>query len=199
MARTSAEYVDTVWYRITKGKPQPVAGIWRVSIQSTLDGALQRIADRVAADDGLHPLLINEYSLTLAGGEVAINTLTPTLLLSRKARERWRVTMTDVTYPLKYRPNRVDLDNPPPTQDFYFFTIFNNLLVVRDSAGDIPSETDVQFFGNCVPLIGDVAFDGELFDNLVDIGVAMIMESDSLQEVIRQAEMATALAPTAAA
>lgn len=194
---TSAQYVDSVYYRITKGKPQPQSQLWRVAVQATLNPALQRLADRVAADDKLYTVLVNQYTLTLTGGEASVSTLTPTLLMSRGAREHWRVTMTGVRFPLKYRENRIDLDNPPPTQDYYFYNIFNKMLTVRDSTGAIPAETDVQFYGNYVPLISDTAFSttGELFDNLVDVGAAIIMESASLEEVVRQAETAAATAP----
>ena len=201
MAKVTADYVQAVWYRLSKGKPQPMSGVWRVAIEDTLDAALQRVSDRIAADDGLYPLLVNQYALVLTSGEVAINALVPVLLVSTASRKRWRVTMVadGVRFPLKYLPNRSDLDNPPPTQDYYFYTIFNNLLVVRDSTGAVPGEVNVEFFGSYAALISNPAFDGEVFDNLIDVGVAIIMESESLPEVIRQAEMTTAVAPGPAA
>ncbi len=119
------------------------------------------------------------------------------MLISAAARKRWRVTMSadGVRFPLKYLPNMHDLDNPPPTSDYYFYTIFNNDLVVVDFNGDTPTETNVEFFGNSVPLIGNVAFDGELFDDLIDIGVALVLESQNGAEVVRQAEGMSAAAP----
>jgi len=197
----TAVYSDSVWYRITKGAPQPDSRLWRAAVQSTRDAALQRLADRVAADPALYTLLVHEYDLTLVAGEVGIAALTPVLLVSKASRENWRVTMTGVRFPLKYRENRSDLDNLPPTQDYYFYTIHNSKLIVRMPPSDIPSETAVQFFSNSIPLINDPVLDpatGELYDNLIDIGVALIMESASLSEVIRQAEMATGDAPSAA-
>lgn len=194
---TSAEYVDTVWYRLTKGKPQPLAELWRAAVQSTLGAALQRLGDRVAADEGLYPLLVNEYALTLVTGQVDISGQDPVLLLSEHARAHWRVTMTDIRFPLKYLPNRFDLDNPPPTSDYVFYTVFNKNLVVRDYLGAVPTETAVQLFGNYTPEIDDSSLevDGQLFDNLADIGAALVLESGTLEEVIRQAETAVGTAP----
>ncbi len=177
---TEAAYTDTVWYRISKGAPQAPSGLWRSAAQATLPNALQRLADQVAADPFLFPLLQREYAgLTLIGGEVSItsiNTVGPTLLVSDDARRRWRLTMTNVPFALEYVPNRTDLDNPPPIQDFYYYTVFNDLIVVRDYTGTAPVETDLQIFGNYVPEITNTVFDdGELFDNLIDIGVALTL------------------------
>jgi len=187
---TSAQYVDNVWFRLTKGAPQPAAGIWRVAIQSTLNAALQRLGDRVAADDGIYPTLFHQWSLTLVGGEVDLVSQSPVILLSESARQRWRITMTSVTYSLQFLPNMHDLENPPPTSDFYFYTVFNRKLIVRDSGGAIPSETAVQLYANQSPEITDanLTVAGQLYDNLIDIGVAMMLETSSLAEVIRQAE-----------
>lgn len=196
----TAIYSDSVWYRISKGAPQPEMKLWRAAVQSTRDAALQRLADRVAADPSLYTLLVHEYPLVLVAGEVSIATLTPVLLVSEGSRKNWRVTMTNVRFPLKYRENRSDLDNLPPTQDFYFYTIYNGKLVVRMPPSDIPNETAVLFAGSSIPLINDPTLDpttGELYDNLIDIGVALVMESASLQEVARQAEMASGVAPEA--
>lgn len=198
---SSEQYVATVWHRITKGKPQPQAGLWRSSVQSTLNAALQRLGSRTAYDVGLHSLFTNQWSITLGAagtaGEDPIYNLTPSLLIDERARRWWRLTMTGVRFPLKYRPNPTDLDNPPPIPDpdYMYYTIFNRAVRVRDFQGNIPIQTALQFFGNKVPLISDSAIDAELFDDLVDIGVAVIMESESIQEVIRQAERTSEAPP----
>jgi len=192
---TVQQYVDTVWLRLAKGLPQPQGKLWRVSIQSTIPTALQRLADRVAADDYLFPLLQNEWDLTLNAGQVPVHNLAPTLLLSRKARKHIRITMTGVRFGLKFRPTYHDLMNPPPIpdNDYLYYTFFEQNLFVRDNLGSIPAGTSIQLVGQKVPAdLTDAVFDGELFDNIADIGAAIILESGALNEVIRQAETADA-------
>lgn len=197
---TTDQYVATVWQRISQGKPQPQVGVWRSAIQSTINAAMQRTAGRVAGDVGLHPLLMHEWSITLGAagtaGQDPINNLSPVLLLSEAARRWWRVTMTGIRFPLKYRPNITTIENPPPIPDldYMYYTFFNQNIVVRDFQGNVPTQVDLQLFGNKVPAISDPAFDGELFDDLIDIGVAIILESNDLREVVRQAEQASTTA-----
>lgn len=201
---TDIQYIDTVWLRISKGLPQPETKLWRTAIQSTEAAALQRLADRCASDEYLAPLLQHEWDLTLGSagtaGQVPIHNLSPTLLLSERARKRLRVTMTGLRFALKYRPNMHDLTNPPPIPDFdyAYYTLFQQNIVVRDFQGSVPALTDIQIIGQKVPIdLTDPVFDGELFDNLCDCGAELILESGSLSEVIRQAETPDA-APRAA-
>lgn len=191
---TKPQYVDTVWYRISKGAPQPLVGNWRVSIQSTIPAALQRLADRCASDEYLAPLLQYEWDLTLGSagtaGQVPIHNLSPTLLLSERARKRLRVTMTGLRFALKYRPNLHDLTNPPPIPDpdYAYFCIYQQNLIVRDFQGSVPALTAIQLIGQKVPIdLTDAVFDGELFDDLCDSAVEIILESGSLEAVMRQA------------
>ena len=188
---TVTQFVDSVFYRISKGKPQAESGVWRVSIESTMASALQRLAERVASNHELYPILVNKYELTLLpSGEVSLSGLTPTLLLSKAGRMRWTVTATGVTHPIQMRRNYIDLTNPSPNSDYYFYTVFNKSLMVRTSAGVPPIETSIQLYGNYVPAIDDASLSmgGQLFDDLVDIGEALTLETTSQQEVIRQAE-----------
>lgn len=192
MANT-AQYVDTVFYRMTKGASQPESKLWRAAIQSTLDNALQRLGDIVAADDGLAPLLFNTFNVTLGAGGSAgqdpINTFSPALLLSEAARQRWRVTMTGVRFSLQYRPTFHDLELPSivPDPDLMRYTVFNKCIVVRDFLGAIPAQTALQIYGNTTPLITDTAIDTQLFDNLVDLGIAILVETGQAGEVMRSA------------
>lgn len=190
---TEKDFRDTVWYRISKGKPQPEIGLYRVAVESVLSSALQRLGNRVAADPKLCVTFQSEYPLVLASGEISLIGLSPTLLLSKEARKQWRVTMTDIRFPLQFLPNRRDVDNPPRTDDYYFYTVHLKKLIVRNSIGEIPAETSVQLFGNYVPLINDAALavGGELFDDLCDCGTAIMLETGSLEEVVRQAEHPT--------
>ena len=208
---TVRDYVNVVWNRVTKGKPQMQSEVWRSAVESTLSNALQRLAQRVAGDEALYPLLqeVFDFSLTGFGDQTidVINTVNPghTLLVSHAARRHWRLVSVGggPRFSLKYLPHRRDLDNPPPTPDYHFYTVHDGRIIVRDSDGNIPTDyTEIQLFGNYVPIISDQVFsNGELFDDLVDIGCAIIQESGNLQEVIRQAEVPDAntppIAPTA--
>jgi hypothetical protein len=211
---TEDDYIVQVWERLSKGKPQPVAGLWRVAVQTTLPNALQRLGDRVAADDYLYPLLMNAWDVELGIGGVAGQAiligpdgLDPVILLSEGARKRVRVTMEDpndasIDLDCDYLPNFNDLKNPPPIPDDRkrYYTFWQRSLVIRDRTGQdgVMVQTPVTLYGCKAPEIDDFALDGELFDNLVDIGCAIVMESGSLAEVIRQAEVASSEAPQGA-
>lgn len=180
---TDDQYVDYVWQRMTGGRPQGESGIYRSAIQSTVGAALQRLADMAAADSKLHKIFYRQYDLVLSGGEASVLGLSPVLMQTEAAQRRWRVTMTDVPRSLQYRPNLRDRDCPTPAEGYYYYTIFAGMLVVWNSSGEAPVETDVQFNGNYVPLISDpsLAVGSELFDNLIDIGVYLNHESKVAQ------------------
>lgn len=185
----TAQFIDRVFRRVGRGKPQAEIGIYRNAIQSIMGQALQRMGDRIAKDKYSYTILQREYDLTLTNGVVQINNLTPPLLLSKEARRHWYVTMSGAPASLKPLPSIVDLKNVPITGGT-FYTVFNGQLVVYDAGGPTTG-TDVQLVGNYVPLISDPAFDdstGELGDNLITIGVALILEAGNPAEVIRQAE-----------
>jgi hypothetical protein len=173
------QLVDLIFKRIGRGRPQGDIGIYRSAIQSFVNSCLQRLADRVAANDKLYTILHREYPLTLVSGEIAISNLSPTLLLSKESRKRWIVTMTGVRFPIKPLRSYIDILNPPPTLDYYFYIVHLGKLLVRDSSGAIPTETAVFLDGSYVPLISDAAFGttGELLDDLLDIGVEMTLEA----------------------
>lgn len=174
---TTAEFVAKVFARISHGNPQAKAGVYRPAIQAIEGQSLQRLADKVAADPVAYTILYRQTNLILVAGEVTLLALSPTLLLSEESRKKWRVTMTGVTNPLKYLRNRNDLDNPPPISSYYYYTVFMSKLLVRKSDKTVPTETAVQLFGNIVPLINDdsLSATGELSDDLIDIGIAIMM------------------------
>jgi hypothetical protein len=182
-----AQYVEEVLFRITKGAPQANAGVWRPAIESTLNTALQRLAEQVAADEGRFPLLMYHYSLHLSvQGEISFAEIfaSPTLsnhipLLSEPAQRRWRLQLGASGD----RPNveqlervryRFDLDNPPPCSDFWYYTVgagneIDNGIIVRTSDGEIPDGLIVvDWWANGVPLITDPVFDK--FQSLTDTG-----------------------------
>lgn len=210
---TTREFVDTVWYRLSKGKPQPTTGLWRAAVQSVLSAALQRLADRIAGDDALYPLLMHEWDVTLGIGGVAGQAiligpsgLDPVILLSAGARKRVRVTMDDpgpgpsgVLPPAQYLPNFHDLEIPSPSPDSRLrrYTFWQQSLVIRTGSGNVDDlvQTPVHLFGCKVPAIDDPVFDGELFDDLCDVGAALCMESQSVMETVRQAEEGAAIHP----
>lgn len=164
------------------------------AVFSILGDTLQKLADQVAADPSRYAILYRAYSITLGAGGTAgqdpVTTLSPTLLLSEEARKWWRVTMTGVRFPLSYRPNRTDLDNPPPISDpdYYYYAIFAGNVVVRDSQGEVPTVTALQFNGNYVPLISDPMLDKELKDDLFDVGTALLLGVGSTPSVAATSE-----------
>lgn len=160
------------------------------SVFSIRDASLQRLSDHVAADPVSYDILYRPYPFVLSSGEISIAGQTPTLLLSKDARKHWLITMTSVRFPIKPLPSYTDLLNPPPTPDYYFYATRASVLMIRDSNGDIPAETAVQFYANYTPLITDPVFssNGELSDDLIDIAVAICLESSVEPEVVRHAE-----------
>ena len=218
---TETQYTNTVWYRLSKGKPQPAAEVWRSGVQATLKTALQRLAEKVAGDEKLWPLLTTHYLLhlsNLAELDLATITIIPgerTLLLNEVAQTRWRLTVAVAVSPpavlqLERVTYRYDLDNPPPIPDFWYYIVgpgdeIASGIVVRDYTGSIPEAGIVlHLWANGIAAIDDPVFDaygvpgvgqGELFDDLCDIGAAIVMESSSLAEVVRQAEEPTATHP----
>jgi len=179
-------YVASVWYRLTKGKPQPESELWRSAVDSTLSTALSRLGDRVAKEPRLYALLQNSsFNVTLGtsgtAGQERIDGLTPTLLLSKEATDHWRVTLTIDGVPqrfaLKKQKTRHDLNNPPITSDFINYAIADQSIIVRDATGSIPAGAVlvVTVSGNFTPPIGSQVSE-EIFDNLVDIGVEILLE-----------------------
>lgn len=185
---TKREFANTVWLRLTKGRSQKATGVFRSSLESIIPAALQRLADRVSADDALYTLLYRTYTgLTLDGtGAVTITGQSPTPLLSIAARKHWRVTMTGVRFSLQFLPDLHHLSNPPQLLDRYFYTIFAGQITVRDGSGNIVPETDLQWATSFVPaLITDV--NDQLTDNLVDIGEALALAGAVPNEILRAA------------
>lgn len=159
------------------------------TVFSIRDTALQRLADKVAASDSWD-MLYRAYPLVLSSGEITLQGLTPTLLLSKMARKHWLVTMTGVTYPIKPLPNYQDILNPPPISTYYYYTIRANALVIRNYLGAVVPETATILYGSYVPLINDTLFGtaAELTDDLIDQGVQLLLENSNPTETLRQAK-----------
>ncbi len=136
---------------------------------------------------------MNTYNITLGAGGTAgqdpILGLSPTLLVSKRAKERYRVTLTGERFSLKYLPRVHDLVNPPSTPDYKYYTIFEGAIIVRTSTGAIPTQTALQLIGNYVPSIAQVP--DELSDNLVDVLVALALETNALDQVMERASSPT--------
>jgi hypothetical protein len=143
---TNDEYVEYVWRRISRGRPQNEIGVYRNAIQSTMPAALQKLATYVCADDALSTILQRTYGLVLMGPvtienylSVAVGALSPTLLLSKDSQDKWIVMIPTLSdFPLQRLPNFTSLRNPPPTPDFYFYTLYKSRIYVVDSTGESP-------------------------------------------------------------
>lgn len=185
---TDLEFIAIVTHRLE----QRARGLMfpPTTVFSIRDAALHRLAGRVSRDAGLYTLLQTQYDLTLNLGEASLLGLQPTLLLSKETRKFWLITMTGVDHSIKLLNSITDLNNPPPVSSFYYATVFQWKLLVRDSAKAIPEETALQLFGNGVPLLTDPVFeeDGELRDDLIDVAVELLLESKNPAKADQEAQ-----------
>ena len=146
------------------------------TIFSIRDSALQRLADKIAADGVSYTLLQRTYSLVLSGGEVSLIGLSPTLLLSKDSQKHWYVTLPTQRFSLKKLGSITDKINPPPTPDYSFYIVHQAKLQAFDYAGTNLSGT-VSLTGSYVPLLSDPVFDtsAELTDDLLDVAIDLLL------------------------
>lgn len=181
----SAQYANRVFQRLSKGNPQGEVKILRSAIENQLPQALQRLADEVAANSKERVRLQSLFPLTLGGaGTAGEEPLPSTVVTNKSAIEGWYVRMSGVPNELQYLPNRRDLDNPLSALDYYYYTLFNGALVVRDANGNIPAETALSLYANYTPTISQVP--AELEDNLINCGVQVALELGPQQVTVPQ-------------
>lgn len=173
MPTTLNEYVDKIFYRLSRGLPEREIGHYRSAIESTAQAALQDLADSVAAsEEPKRGLLQKSFPFTLSGGEATLSAET-NLLISTIPLTGY-VTLSGVTAPLQWLPNRLDLDFPPNIGDFVFYTLLDQKIIVRDATGAIPSPTALTIHGSYVPTFADIP--NELVDDdLIKIGLNLAL------------------------
>lgn len=188
MAITTAQYVERVWYDLSKGNPEIQAGVYRSAIESALPQALNDLAELIAkSDPPTRALLQSDFSFTLSSGEAVLSG-NPTLI-PRYIAQSGYVTLSGLTEPLCWVPHRADLTAsrlPSSQTDYNFYTVADGKIIVRTNTGAIPSATALTVMGSYVPTISQVP-DGQLVDELVGIGVAIAREG---QNKVEEAEKA---------
>lgn len=173
---TTLTVVEKVFQRMGKGLSETELKMYRTSIEACLPEALTNLGEKVAMDPSPNKrsLLQTSFSFTLSSGSASLAS--STTLLRKSIPVVGYVTMTSVTNQLQWLPFRRDLDNPPPLPDYYFYTIFNDTIIVRNHLAAVPSETALTLIANFIPTISQV--DDELLDDLVAIIISML----SMQE-----------------
>lgn len=177
---TTEEYVNYVALRVTNGAP---AGNLRPMIESIIPMALQRLADRISDDPNprIQALLQKTVSLTLSGGEVEPDD---DVLAGAIGRAYIILSGSGApTEPLQWLPTMHDLVNFQ-YPDYAGFTYDEGLIKVR-RMGAIPAATSLSVRTSFIPSLGEVP--SELEDNLIDVGVELVLESGSLAEVEQEA------------
>jgi hypothetical protein len=184
MAINLANYVQSVWYRLSQGKAEQDIGIYRAAIEQSLDSALERLAQNVADSPNVASRsdLQKSFSLTVSSGEVAVDSTMVTSALPSAY-----ITLSGVTEPCAYVPNLQDAKNPLPFPDFYTFTVHEDKLKFFDYTGTAATQVAGTAYTSFVPTIGQVP--DELSNELYDIGAALVMETNVPMQQIAQAGM----------
>lgn len=184
MSISTLEFIARVGKRIEPDAP--LSPEQAEAVEKLLNAALQRLGQTVSddADQKVRALLQKSFSLTLSGGEIALDsTMVPTGLGDAY------VSLSGVTEPLQYLPYYQDVLNPPNLSDYTYYTVSHNKFVVRDYTGAVPSATSLTVNNaNYIPAISQVP--DALIDDLIDIGVDLYMESLNPSDVEEEAHSA---------
>lgn len=154
------------------------------AIESFIESALARLADRVRESEDRN-LLVKSFTVPVSAGRASLANF-PSILVAGLPRAYVKSSLS--SYPYEYQANREDLDFPPYSE-FYYFTVQDNSIIVRDGAGLVPTDAGLTVECSYVPAITDI--ENTLWPTLVDITVELITEVGSLEEVNREAERPT--------
>ena len=129
---TQASYVEAVYYRLSKGKSQPDAGIWRAAIAAKIHLAERQLAEKVAESPD-YSYLTKDYTVAIASGTASLATETDILY-----EYVWRVL--DASSVRWHRlPYRSYLDSPRQSWKTYY-AIESNAIFAKK--GDLTTPTN---------------------------------------------------------
>jgi len=137
---TILKIVERTFHEIAGFTTQERAGIYFYQIEAFLPEALRELQRQALAGATLaRQYLTKEYVLTASGGKYPLSGADDLLVESLPY-----ATVTNTTespFPFEWVPNPIDLHYPQPGVDFFYYTVENGVIRVRDLTGTLDTMT----------------------------------------------------------